>query len=326
MAASLATLAVGTETDGSIVSPASLCGIVGIKPTVGLVSRSGIIPIAASFDTAGPMARSVSDCALLLAALAGADPDDPATQEGERSEYAGALVRGGLKGMRLGVVRSQFRRNERANAVIDKALQVLKEQGALLVDVSIPNADKYGDSEYQVLLHEFKHGLAAWLASYAPHAPVKNMADVIAFNEQHRARELQFFEQEHMLRAQAKGGLESKEYLDAVANNQRYSRREGIDKVMKEQRLDALVAPTAGPAWLADFINGDSSGGSFSGPAAVAGFPHITVPAGQVNGLPVGLSFVAGPYSEATLIGMAYDFEQATRHRKAPRYLASVKA
>ncbi len=326
MAASLATLAVGTETDGSIVSPASTCGLVGIKPTIGLVSRSGIIPIAHSQDTAGPMTRTVTDAALMLAAMAGVDPNDPVTSDGARqsTDYASALVKDGLKGMRIGVARNFFGSGDALDAIIEKELTVLKAQGAILVDVKLPNTDKYGDSETEVLLYEFKPGLEAYLKGYAPHAPIKNMADLIAFNDQHRTKAMPFFAQEYLVRSQAKAGLAQKEYTDALANNHRYARGEGIDQVMKEHKLDALVAPTGGPAWLTDFINGDHYGGSFSSPAAVAGYPHITVPAGFANGLPVGLSFVGGAFSEAALIRMAYAYEQATLHRRAPRYLASV--
>jgi amidase len=326
IAASLATLAVGTETDGSIVSPASTCGIVGIKPTLGLVSRSGIVPIAASQDTAGPMTRSVTDAALLLAAMAGVDSDDAATagSSGRAADYAAALRKDGLQGKRIGVARNFFDSNDVVDALIVKALEVLKAQGAVLVDVTVPNIDKYGDSETAVLLYEFKPGLAAWLAAYAPHAPVKTMADVIAFNDKHAAREMPYFAQEHLVAAESKAGLDTKEYKEALANNLRYAREEGIDHVMQEHKLDALVAPTGGPAWLTDYINGDHYGGSFSSPAAVAGYPHITVPAGYARGLPVGISFVGGAYSEATLIAMAYAYEQATLHRRAPSFPASV--
>lgn len=326
IAASLATLAVGTETDGSIVSPASTCGLVGIKPTLGLVSRSGIIPIAHSQDTAGPMTRTVSDAALMLAAMAGVDAADPITREGagKSTDYAAALVKDGLKGMRLGVARNFFGSGGAVDAIIERELAVLKAQGAILVDVTLPNIDKYGDSETEVLLYEFKPGLEAYLAGYAPHAPIKNMADLVAYNIKHRNKEMPFFAQEHLVKSQSKAGLKEKEYTEALANNHRYSRGEGIDQVMKEHKLDALVAPTGGPAWLTDFINGDHYGGSFSSPAAVAGYPHITVPAGHTNGLPVGISFVGGPFSEAALIRMAYAYEQATLHRRAPRFPASV--
>jgi amidase len=323
-AASLATLTVGTETDGSIVSPSAICGIVGMKPTVGLVSRSGIIPISSSQDTAGPMARTVSDCAYLLTALAGNDPEDPANV-GRGLDYTKALTRDGLLGMRIGVARSHFNRNPAVQALIDRQLLVLKEQGAVLVDpVTVPNAARVRESELEVLLYEFKPGLAHYLREYAPHAPVRTMADVIAFNERERARALRYFGQEWLAASNGKGGLDDKAYLDAVANNQKYARDEGLDKVMKEHRLDALVAPTTGLAWLIDYINGDAGSNGFAGPAAVAGYPHVTVPAGYLHGLPVGLSFVGGAYSEAALIGMAYAYEQATRHRRAPAFAASA--
>jgi amidase len=326
MAASLATLAVGTETDGSIVSPASTCGIVGIKPTLGLVSRSGIIPIAHSQDTAGPMTRGVADAALLLAALSGADADDAATADsrGKSFDFAGALRGDGLKGKRLGVARNFFGSSKAVDAVVEAELAVLKAQGAILVDVQVPNTDKYGDSELEVLLSEFRPDLEAYLAAYAPHAPVKTMADVIAFNERHAARELRFFGQEHLVAAQARRGLDDKTYLAALAANRRYARADGIDRILREERLDALVAPTGGVAWLTDYINGDHYGGSFSSPAAVAGYPHVTVPAGQVHGLPVGISFVGTAWSDAALVGMAYAYEQASKRRKAPTFPASV--
>lgn len=324
MAAALASLAVGTETDGSIISPSSACGLVGIKPTLGLVSRSGIIPIAASQDTAGPMARSVSDAALLLAALAGVDEADPITREGKPADYAAALVKGGLKGKRIGVVRDRFGRNDAVRALAEQAMLVLAAEGAILIDVKVPNTDKYGDSETQVLLYEFKPGLADYLANYAPHAPIRTMDDLVAWNLAHADTSMPHFAQENLVNAAGKGGLDNPQYTEALANNRRYARAEGIDQIMKEQQLDALVAPSGGPAWMTDFINGDHYGGGFSSPAAVAGYPHITVPAGYVHGLPVGLSFVGGAYSEASLIGMAYAFEQATLHRVPPRFPASV--
>ncbi|QJE01472.1 amidase [Massilia forsythiae] len=325
MAASLATLAIGTETDGSIVSPSSICGIVGIKPTLGLVSRSGIVPIAHSQDTAGPMTRSVADAALLLDAIAGPDVHDAETRNapGKPAGYVQALRKDGLQGRRLGVARNFFG-DGAADAVVEQELALLKAQGAILVDVKLPNTDKYGDSELEVLLGEFRPDLEAWLAAYAPHAPVKTMADVIAFNQKNAARELKHFGQEHLVAAQAKPGLDDKAYREALANNRRYAREEGIDRIMREERLDALVAPTGGTAWLTDYINGDHYGASFSSPAAVAGYPHITVPAGYVHGLPVGLSFVGGAWSEATLIGMAYAYEQASRRRRAPGFPATV--
>jgi amidase len=326
-AASLATLTVGTETDGSIVSPASICGLVGIKPTLGLVSRSGIIPIAQSQDTAGPMARSVTDAALLLSALAGVDARDAATQgsAGQLTDYSRCLDKNGLKGARIGVARNFFGNNDELDAVIEQALLVLKVRGAILIDpIEIPNVSKYQESEQEVLLYEFKAGLQSYLADFAPGASIAGMADVIAFNQQQHVRELAHFGQEFLLRANAKGGLDSKEYLDALATNQRYARTEGIDQVMQAHRLDALVAPTGSPAWLTDFINGDHAGAGFSTPAAVAGYPHITVPAGLVHGLPVGLSLVGAAYSEPTLIKLAYAYEQASLQRRPPTFAQTV--
>ncbi len=327
VAANLSALAVGTETDGSIVSPSSICGLVGIKPTLGLVSRNGIVPIAHSQDTAGPMARSVADAALLLNALAGVDERDSVTQDSAAhlQDYSRFLDKDGLRGARIGVARNFFGGNDEVDAVIEQALLVLKAQGAVLVDpLEIPNIAKYQDSELDVLLYEFKAGLRTYLAEFAPGFAVGDMAGVIAFNEAHHDRELPYFGQEYLIKAQAKGGLDEKAYLDALANDRRYAREEGIDQVMRENRLDALVAPTGGLAWVTDFIDGDHSGNSFSTPAAVAGYPHITVPAGQVHGLPVGLSFVASAYAEATLIRLAYAYEQATRLRRPPQFRASV--
>jgi amidase len=328
VAASLAAVAVGTETDGSITSPASVAGLVGIKPTVGLVSRAGIIPIAHSQDTAGPMARTVADAAALLGVLAGSDKRDAATllADQKKLDYTQFLDRRGLQGKRIGVVRSQLASSsDLVSALVESQLAVLKAQGATLVEVAeVPNAAKYGESELTVLLYELKADMAAYLADYGPNAPIKTLADIIAFNEKSAARELKFFAQEHFISAQAKGGLQSKEYQDALANNNRFSRAEGIDQVMAEHRLNALVAPTCGPAWLTDFTNGDASGGSFTSPAAVAGYPHITVPCGLVHGLPVGLSFVGGAWSEGPLIAMAFAFEQASLQRHAPTYAKSL--
>ena len=328
MAASLATLAVGTETDGSIVSPANANGIVGFKPTLGLISRDGIVPIAHSQDTAGPMTRTVADTAMLLTVLAATDARDAATKDASAKavDYTKFLDRDGLKGKRIGVVKNQFGgRNDLASAVVEKALDVLKAQGATLIDLpELPNASKYGQSEYDVLLYEFKADMASYLAEFAPNLPIKSLADIMAFNERNRDRVMPYFAQEHMARAAAKGGLDSKEYLDALANNLKFSREEGIDKALRDNKLDALVAPSGSPAWLTDFIRGDNSGGGFSSPAAVAGYPHITVPAGNVRGLPCGISFVGTAWSEPKLIAMAYAFEQASQHRRAPKYLKTV--
>jgi amidase len=328
IAASLAAVAIGTETDGSITSPASVASLVGIKPTVGLVSRAGVIPIAHSQDTAGPMTRTVADAAVLLTAMAGSDTRDPASAlaDQKKTDYARFLDRNGLRGKRIGVVRGQITSSgDLVAALVESQLAVLKAQGATLVEVAeVPNVAKYADTELTVLLYELKADMAAYFADYGPQTPLKTLADVIAFNDTHRAQEMPYFGQEHFVNAQAKGGLDSQEYRDALANNQRYAREEGIDLVMKEHRLDALVAPTCGPAWLTDFINGDASGGSFTSPAAVAGYPHITVPCGFVQGLPCGLSFVAGVWAEGPLIAMAYAYEQASPQRKAPGYAKSV--
>jgi amidase len=328
IAASLGAVAVGTETDGSIVSPSSANNLVGIKPTVGLVSRSGVVPIAPSQDTAGPMARTVADAAALLTAMAGTDPQDAVTADASvrKADYTRSLDRNALKGARLGVVRSQFGgRNDLVAAEIEKALAVLKAQGATLVDIpEVPNADRLGKNELTVLLFELKHAMAAYLAQYAPGAEVRDLADIIDFNERNAATAMPWFGQEHFVAAQAKGGLDSPEYLDALAANLKAARADGIDKVLAEHRLDALVAPTGGLPWMTDFIKGDASGGGFTSPAAVAGYPHVTVPAGFVQGLPCGLSFVGTAWSEPRLIALAYAFEQATKHRRAPTYPATV--
>ena len=330
VAASFAAVAVGTETDGSIISPASVNGLVGFKPTLGLVSRDGIVPIAHSQDTAGPMTRTVADAAVLLTVLAATDARDATTAQAAANarDYTQFLQLDGLKGKRLGVVRSHFGgRNDLVSAVIDKALGVLKAQGATLVDLpDLPNESKYDDSEMTVLLYEFKAGLANYLAEFAPTSPLKTLADVVAFNVRNRDRVMPHFAQEHMVNAVAKGDLQSQEYLDALANNRRYSREEGIDKALQEHKLDALVTPSGSPAWLTDFVRGDFSGGSFTSPAAVAGYPHITVPAGFVQGLPCGISFVGTAWSEPQLFAMAYAFEQATKARRAPAFARSAAA
>jgi amidase len=329
IAASLAAVAVGTETDGSITSPASINGLVGIKPTLGLVSRSGIIPIAHSQDTAGPMARTVADAAALLAAIAGTDPRDADTADASirAADYVKALDRNALKGARIGVVRSQFTapRNDLAAAQVEKALEVLRAQGAILVDIpELPNAGKYGQSEIDVLLTELKADMAAYLAEYAPGAKVKTLADLIAFNEANADKEMAYFGQELFIRAQDKGGLDAKEYQESLASNRRLSRAEGIDKALADNNVEALVAPSNQPAWLTDFVKGDASGGGFSQAAAVAGYPHVTVPAGFVQGLPIGISFVGTAWSEPRLIALAYAYEQASNARRAPTYPKTI--
>jgi amidase len=322
VAANLAAAAIGTETDGSIVSPASKNGLVGFKPTVGLISRHGIVPIAASQDTAGPMTRTVADAAALLSVLAAEDERDSATSEAKsEQDYSRFLDRDGLRGARIGVVRDYVVANDRVQHLFEAALTTMQAQGAQIVDpVSLPRRAAYRDAEFEVLLHEFKAGLSAYLKEFAPNAQVRTVADVIAFNEHHREREMPYFEQELLVMADARGGLDSQVYLEALSQARRLTREEGIDKTMAEHRLDALVAPTGGPAWLTDFINGDHAGGGFSSPAAVAGYPHVTVPMGQVAGLPVGLSFVGVAWSEPTLLKLAHAYEQATQHRASPKF------
>ncbi len=323
-AASLCALAVGTETDGSVVSPANANGIVGLKPTVGLVSRSGIVPISHTQDTAGPMTRTVRDAALLLTAMAGSDPKDAATRnaDAQRSpDYTRFLDAGGLKGARLGVVKNLMGVHAHVDGVIRPALEVLQRQGAILVEVELKSAS-YDDAEFEVLLYEFKADLNAYLAGRG--GAVKDLAALMAFNQAHRGEELTFFGQELLAQAQAKGPLTEPAYLKALETCAQA--RRDITGLLEQHQVQALVAPTGGPAWLIDHLNGDSSSLSFSSPAAVAGCPHITVPAGFTFGMPVGLSFVGGPWQEGTLLRLAYAFEQASRARRVPRYPASCAA
>ena len=329
IAAGYAAAAIGTETDGSIVSPSNSCGLVGIKPTLGLVSRSGIIPIAHSQDTAGPMTRTVADAAILLSVLAGPDPSDSATAgaASHAEDFTRHLDANGLKGARLGVPRDRlFGKSVHADRVIDDALRVMKEHGATIVD-PVPFADPSAvwETELEVLLFEFKADLNAYLAALGDAAPVKTLADVIAFNERHKDKEMPYFGQELFIKAEAKGLLTSPKYRRALRRNHDIARRNGIDATMQKHRLDALVAPTGAPAWLTDLVNGDCSPGGASTIPAVAGYPHITVPAGFVHGLPVGISFFGTKWSEPTLIRIAYAYEQATKHRRPPRFLERVQ-
>ena len=337
VAANLCAIAVGTETDGSITSPGSACGIVGIKPTVGLVSRAGIIPISHTQDTAGPLARTVADAAALLGALAGRDPRDAATRQSPAAgpDYAQALDPGGLKGLRLGVARKRYTGySQPVDALFEDALRALRDAGAVIVDpADVTTEDhlapspsgSFGNAESEVLLTEFKADLNAYLAGLGPGAPVKTLADVIAFDEQNRAREMPFFGQDLFEQAQAKGPTTAPAYRAALARCRRWSRTLGIDAVMDRRRLDAIICPTQGPTWLIDHVNGDSFGTSCTTPAAVAGYPHVTVPMGFVAGLPVGLSLFGRAWSEPVLIKAAFAYEQASRMRRAPQLLPTVE-
>ena len=329
VAANLCAAAIGTETDGSVVCPSSANSLVGIKPTVGLVSRAGIIPISHSQDTAGPMARTVSDAAILLGAMTGIDPRDEATNESRGksvADYTKFFDKEGLRGMRLGIARKHFGFNERVDKLMNDLLAEMKKLGAVLVDpADIPTTGKFDDSEFEVLLYEFKADLNTYLAGLGPEAPVRSLKDVIAFNEKNSAREMPYFGQDIMVKAEAKGPLTSKPYLAALRKNHLLTRAQGIDAVMKKNRLDALVAPTGGPPWPTDWINGDHFTGGYSSASAVAGYPHITVPAGYVFGLPVGISFFGGAYSEPRLIKIAYAFEQATKVRRPPQFLSTAR-
>ncbi len=324
LAAGLAPLGVGTETDGSIVSPASICGLVGLKPTVGRMSRDGIVPISHTQDTPGPMTRTVADAALLYAAMAGRDSADAATSVAPADTADGtaiALPADALRGARLGVARAYFTGFDEVDALIDKAIVDLQRLGAEIVDpVDLPQPT-YGDAELKVLLYELKAGLPKYLAAFAPQAKIRTLADVIAFDLAHQDTEMAWFRQELFDKAQAYGGLDAKDYLDALAECRKGARDDGIDRVVNAHRLDALIAPTGGPAWLIDPVNGDHSVAGFSAPAAVAGYPHLTVPAGFVRGLPIGLSFVGPAWSEARLLALGQAYEQATRHRRAPTFV-----
>ena len=328
-AANLCAVAVGTETDGSIVCPSAAQSLVGIKPTLGLVSRAGIIPIAHSQDTAGPMARTVRDAAILLGALAGVDPRDPATQASAgkgAADYTQFLDPAGLKGARIGVARTKlFGYHAPTDRLVEAAIETMRRLGAVIVDpADIPHTGEYDDSELEVLLYEFKADLNRYLADLGAAAPVHTLAELIDFNTRHAAEEMPYFEQELFVKAEAKGPLTEDAYVQALAKNRRLAQTEGLDVVFSTQNLDAIVAPTGNPAWTIDLVNGDHFLGGSSTPAAVAGYPSVTLPVGYVFGLPVGVSFIGRPFSEPMLIKLAYALEQATKARRPPRFLPTA--
>ena len=330
VAANYGAVGLGSETDGSVTSPSSNCCLVGIKPTVGLVSRSGVVPISHTQDTVGPMTRTVRDAAILLGAIAGPDADDPVTKNalvrGHR-DYTTFLDAAGLKGARIGIPRKGFfGYNPHSDKIAEDAISIIKRLGAVIVDpVELPDGDELGKAEYEVLLYEFKADLNAYLAGLGPSARIKSLQDAIDFNERNRAREMPYFGQEIFIKAQAKGPLTEQAYLDALATCERLSRTEGIDAAMGKHTLDALVAPTSAPPSLTDLVNGDYGSGSATTFPAVAGYPHITVPGGFVFGLPVGVSFFGRGWSEPVLLKLAYAFEQATGHRRPPVFLPTTE-
>jgi amidase len=327
--ANLCSAAIGTETDGSIISPASACGLVGIKPTVGLLSRSGIIPISHSQDTPGPMARTVADAAALLGALTGIDPRDAATN-GSRGkaapDYTAFLDADALRGARIGVARNYFGFSEPVDKLMAAAIDAIKQAGAIVIDpADIATSSQLGAGELVVLLFELKAGLNRYLSERAMKDGPRTLADVIKFNETNRSTEMPYFGQDRFHEAEGKGPLTTKVYLDALAKNQKLAHQQGIDAVAKKLKLDAFIAPSRTPAWLTDLINGDGSSHSCSGLPAVAGYPHITMPMGYVHGLPVGISFFGVAWSESKLISLAYAFEQLTKFRRPPKFLPTVE-
>lgn len=328
VATNMCAAAIGTETDGSIVCPSSANCLAGIKPTVGLVSRAGIIPISHTQDGAGPMARTVQDAAILLGVLTGVDHDDPATAgsvDRAFTDYTKFLDPNGLKGARIGVARKYFGFSEAVDALINSRLDDMRKAGATIVDpADIATFGKFDDTEFLVFLYELKADLNSYLGRLGSGAQVHTLKDVIEFNEKNKDKEMPYFGQDIFIKSEAKGPLTEKEYLDAMDKNRRLARTEGIDAVMDKNKLDAIVAPTAGPACLTDFLNGDHFTGGSSNAAAVAGYPNINVPAGFVGGMPVGISFFGKPWSEATLIKLAYAFEQITKARKPPQFVPSL--
>lgn len=323
IAANLAAIAIGTETDGSIVCPASINGIVGLKPTLGLVSRSGVIPIAHSQDTAGPMTRTVADAAAVLSAIVGTDANDSITSQSSKGarDYTQFLKKDGLRGKKFGVMRQYFGRNERVDKLMETQLQAFKDGGAEVVDITIPTFGKFGDAEFEVLLYEFKADLNKYLAGRGGN--YKSLADLIKFNEANKDKEMPYFGQDLFIKAEEKGDLETRAYRLALLQSKVLTQDQGIDAVMDKNKLDAIVAPSNAPPWLIDLVNGDSPTNyvGSSSLAAVSGYPNITVPAGFINELPIGISFFGRAFSEPVLIEIAYAFEQMTKARKVPKFL-----
>ena len=330
VSANLCAAAIGTETDGSIVCPSSANGVVGIKPTVGLVSRSGIIPISHSQDGAGPMCRTVRDAAIMLGALTGVDARDPATAASKGksfTDYTQFCDSNGLKGARIGVARKYFGFNDAVDALMEQSLDAMKKRGAVVIDpADIETLGKFDESELLVFMYELKADLNSYLAGLGGNAPVRTLKDIIDFNERNRQKEMPYFGQDLFIRAESKGPLTEKAYVDALERNHQLARTEGIDATMDKYHLDAIIAPTGGPAWITDLVNGDHVAGGSSNAAAVAGYPNINVTAGFVAGLPVGISFFGRAWSEPTLIRLAYAFEQTTKARQKPMFLATIGA
>ncbi|MEM9339518.1 MAG: amidase [Bacteroidota bacterium] len=319
-------LTIGTETNGSIVCPSSTNGVVGIKPTVGLWSRDGIIPISATQDTAGPMGRTVRDAATLLGPLTGVDASDAITSESEGNsyvDYTQFLDENALSGKRLGILKNVFGYHERVDKVMENAVDVLESKGATIVkDIEISDSNAYGSSGFDVLLYEFKDGLNAYLKS-RPDAKVKSLSDVIQFNKDNEGEEMPYFMQEILEMSEEKGSLEDADYQEALKKMLSVARGD-LDRTLKENSLDAIIGVTGGPAWPIDLINGDHFGTGSSTPAARSGYPNITVPAGYIQGLPVGMSIFGGKYEEPKLLAIAYAFEQATKARQAPKFLPTL--
>lgn len=330
VSANLCAAAVGTETDGSILSPSSYNGIVGIKPTLGLISRSGIVPIAHSQDTAGPMARTVTDAALMLGALAGTDPRDPATNESSAKaskDYTSCLDPDGLRGARLGIARNFFGAHPKVDELMQSLLTQLKDRGAIIIDpVDLKKPTELEGAEIEVLRYEMKADMNAYLTALGSRAPVHTLKEIIEFNQRHAAQEMQWFGQEELVKSEAKGPLTEKAYTDALATCRRLARIEGIDVVMAKDHLDAIVAPTSTPAHVTDWVTGDHGLGDSTTPAAVAGYPSMTVPAGLIHCLPVGISFFGTAWSEPKLLSIAFAFEQATKARRPPRFLPHISS